>query len=129
MKKFIKKTLLFKFLHIVKIGVSEKIWQLRRTIFYKIPIKIKTKNGSYMMNPSGHIAKCLFLGSFEKEERSIIEKLLKPGMTCINIGANSGVFTLLLALKIQPHGTVHSFEPSSSSFSLLEKNVSAVQDK
>lgn len=55
MKKFIKKTLLYKFLRIVKMGVSEKIWQIRSTIFYRIPIKIKTENGSYMMNPGGPI--------------------------------------------------------------------------
>ncbi len=51
-----------------------------------------------------------------------LPRLAKPGMTVLNIGANVGIYTLALAQLI-PDGVVHAFEPASSTYRLLNANV------
>lgn len=37
---------------------------------------------------------------------------LRPGMTCIDVGANVGYFTMVMAERAGPGGIVHAFEPN-----------------
>jgi FkbM family methyltransferase len=55
---------------------------------------------------------------------ALMKKILKPGMTIVDVGANIGYFTLLAA-KIVEHGHVYAFEPEQTNFELLTKSVSA----
>lgn len=48
---------------------------------------------------------------FEKEIR-FLRRWLKPGMRCVDIGANYGVYTLTIAKSVTPSGIVYAFEPS-----------------
>ena len=50
-------------------------------------------------------------------------RLVKPGMVAVDIGANLGYFTLLLADLVGPKGRVHAFEPNLSIAALLKRNV------
>ena len=54
---------------------------------------------------------------------ALMKKVLKPGMTVVDVGANLGYFTLLAA-KIVEHGHVYAFEPEQTNFELLSKSVS-----
>jgi len=47
---------------------------------------------------------------------------LKPGMTFFDVGAQLGYFTLLASWLVGDSGQVHSFEPTPSTFELLELN-------
>ena len=47
---------------------------------------------------------------------------LKPGMTFLDVGAQLGYFTLLGAWLAGESGQVHSFEPTPSTFELLQRN-------
>jgi FkbM family methyltransferase len=49
-------------------------------------------------------------------------ELLAPGATVIDVGANSGLFSLLAAAS-DPTVRVHAIEPVLGVFSLLEANV------
>ena len=60
---------------------------------------------------------------YEKETVTLITKLIKPGMKIINIGANIGYFTILLANLVGPSGKVFSFEPHPENFEFLRKNL------
>lgn len=53
----------------------------------------------------------------------LLKKLLKKEMNVINIGANMGYYTLLSAREVGSSGKVWSFEPSSSTAELLQKNI------
>ncbi|MBD1847251.1 FkbM family methyltransferase [Cyanobacteria bacterium FACHB-63] len=64
-----------------------------------------------------------FLGTYEPIEAYLFCQLLKPGMTVIDAGASIGQYTLLAATGVGQAGTVHSFEPVSSTFSQLRRNV------
>jgi len=50
-------------------------------------------------------------------------KLLKKGMSFVDIGANLGYFTLLGAKAVGDSGRVYAFEPESLNFRLLSKSI------
>ena len=56
-------------------------------------------------------------------EMGFMIRELKEGMHVIDIGANVGLMTLLLAKLVGPAGTVTSFEPGPVSFALLKLNT------
>ena len=63
-------------------------------------------------------------GFFEEGLTRIFLEHLKSGMTFIDIGAHFGYFTLLGSYLVGKTGQVHSFEPTPSTFKMLEGNVS-----
>jgi FkbM family methyltransferase len=52
-----------------------------------------------------------------------IQRWVRPGQTVIDVGANIGVHTLLLAQLVGPGGKVHCFEPDPQSSRWLLENV------
>lgn len=70
-----------------------------------------------------HTILSFYNGSYEPEETEIIEKLVKPGMTVLDIGANIGWFSLLLAHHVGNDGKVHAFEANPSVIQLLKNNI------
>jgi FkbM family methyltransferase len=65
----------------------------------------------------------MFLGDYEKEEAALLMKNVGPGMTVLDIGANIGYFTLLLATMVGPEGQVHAFEPNPAMHKRLQGNL------
>lgn len=53
-------------------------------------------------------------GHHEPATARIIAHLLGPGDTFIDVGANSGFFTLLAASRVGPTGRVYAFDPLPS---------------
>jgi len=47
----------------------------------------------------------------------------QPGMTVVDVGAHVGLYTLLAARRVLPHGRVFAFEPDPDNFALLELNT------
>ena len=64
-----------------------------------------------------------FFGIWEPVISAYITRLLSPGDTFIDIGANVGYDTLLAASCVGPQGHVHAFEASPSIYRLLENNL------
>ncbi len=62
-------------------------------------------------------------GCFEPFETRVVQQLVKPGQTVIDIGANIGYYTLQFAKLVGPTGQVYAFEPDPSNFELLNRNV------
>ena len=67
----------------------------------------------------------IFGAGYEPEETRLLEKVLRPGMTFVDIGANIGYFTLVGARAVGSTGRVIAFEPTPSAFRLLTKNIAA----
>ena len=63
------------------------------------------------------------MGQYEPESVRFIRKVLRPGMTCIDAGAQTGFYTCLMASVVGEGGMVHAFEPMPASYELLVKNV------
>ena len=53
----------------------------------------------------------------------ILVKVLKPGMTVVDVGANIGYYTLLSAKLVGKSGLVYAFEPEGLNLRLLNKSV------
>ena len=62
-------------------------------------------------------------GSYEPGVQKYINAALKPGMVCLDIGANCGLVGLHMARKVGPHGKVYAFEPVPHVFGKLKANV------
>ena len=60
---------------------------------------------------------------YEPETLRVIEKLVKPGQVCLDIGANIGAITLALAKAVGAGGRVEAFEPGPPFFERLSSNI------
>jgi FkbM family methyltransferase len=54
----------------------------------------------------------MYRGLYERAEVKILRRLVKPGMTCVDVGANVGWYTRLFSEWVGPTGRVEAFEPS-----------------
>lgn len=64
-----------------------------------------------------------FSGVYELGMMEIIERLLKPGNCVVDVGANIGYVTSLMARKVGPKGKVLAFEPEPIVAQKLKNNV------
>lgn len=62
-------------------------------------------------------------GRYEAHYMHLLASLVKPGDTVIDIGANEGYVSLLLAMKVGAHGNIYSIEPNPSNIKALEANI------
>ncbi len=61
-------------------------------------------------------------GGYEKE---LIEKQIKKGDIVLDVGANIGFYTLIMAKLVGKTGRVFAFEACPTNFKILQKNVEA----
>lgn len=64
------------------------------------------------------------LGAFERSTVAAYSRLLRPGMTVIDVGANIGAHTLRFAQLVGPTGRVVAVEPTAWAVRKLRKNLS-----
>lgn len=62
-------------------------------------------------------------GVYEPHITSLFRKVLRKGMTVIDVGTNAGWFTLLSAKRVGSSGKVLSFEPEPANYAALCENV------
>lgn len=62
-------------------------------------------------------------GRYDPNEFYFLDKILSPGMTVVDLGANEGLYTLFAAKHIGDSGVVLSFEPSLREFQRLQNNL------
>lgn len=65
----------------------------------------------------------MLLGKYEQGTSDLFKKIIKPGMTVIDIGAQIGYYTRLFARLVGPAGHVYAFEADRDNFLLLQKNT------
>ncbi len=66
-------------------------------------------------------------GEYESETSLLIQRLLKPGETMIDVGANIGYFSILGARAVGASGRVFAFEPMPRVRERLERNIALNQ--
>lgn len=72
---------------------------------------------------SEHIQRMIYLGDYERWESRMVRRLLRPGMTFVDIGANIGYFSLLAARLVKSTGHVYAVEPSPYAFGRLRRTI------
>jgi FkbM family methyltransferase len=63
------------------------------------------------------------LGCMGREERAALQRIIRPGMTVLDVGANLGLYTALFARLVGKAGAVIAFEPDPALFALLRRNA------
>src|SRR6266508_2628239 len=62
-------------------------------------------------------------GYYEPATAHLVERLLRPGMVFIDVGANIGQYTLVASGSVGMSGRVHAFEPHPAMHDVLGRNV------
>lgn len=65
----------------------------------------------------------LLFGQRELEHKLILERVLRPGMTVLDIGCNIGYYALMELRLIGPEGTLIGVEPSAANVELAKRNL------
>ena len=60
---------------------------------------------------------------FEESTTRLFQRLVKPGMVVIDIGAHVGYYTLISARQAGPKGRVYAFEPDPDNHATLLRNI------
>jgi len=106
-------------------GLAYKFMAFGRGVFGKSDSVIVERHGiRYQLDLKEGIDFSIYLlGAFEPGTRKTLQKLVKPGDTIFDIGANIGAHTLTLAQSAGPSGKVFAFEPADFAFEKLCRNL------
>jgi FkbM family methyltransferase len=80
--------------------------------FPNFPIPVRLPFGAWWLAWNDVVGKSVLKGVFEKSESEFLMRMLKPGMTVLDIGAHHGFYTLLASRSVGNSGHVFAFEPS-----------------
>jgi len=80
--------------------------------FPNFPIPVRLPFGAWWLAWNDVVGKSVLKGVFEKSESEFLMRMLKPGMTVLDIGAHHGFYTLLASRSVGDGGHVFAFEPS-----------------
>lgn len=64
-----------------------------------------------------------FYGAFRPEVSKLLNRMLRPGHVAIDIGANIGMHSIIMANRVGPTGKVFCFEPDPHPFDRLKRNL------
>lgn len=87
------------------------------TPFVQLPLE-----GSNLLIPY-HLSRHYIRKEFEPKTTTFMKNHIRPGMTIVDVGANIGYFTLLMAQLTKPNGFVYALEPTPLNLEFLRKNV------
>ena len=124
MKKIIK---LFQFYNFRALNL------IFRFIFFYLYKKINPK-GSLLINIYNYkmliplqydgIGRALYMyGARELDHKWMIDNELSPGNIVLDLGANIGYYSIMLAKKIGSFGKIYAIEPDPRNIEFLEKNI------
>jgi hypothetical protein len=90
------------------------------------PTRICIENVFIYLNKNDAVLNSLLLlGLFEIPETIIFKKLLQPGMTFLDVGANVGYFSAIASSLVGPKGTIIALEPEPKNHALLRETTLA----
>jgi FkbM family methyltransferase len=75
------------------------------------------------LRDTGFAPHLMFEGYWEYWITDFMWRNVKPGQVAVDVGANHGYYTLLLADLVGPGGKVHAFEPNPRLAELLDRNI------
>ncbi len=101
------------------------LWEAAREKDLAVPLTVRWHAGTMVDVTLGNDnSLCLYVcGSFEPNEFAFVDRVLKPGMVFVDVGANDGYYTLFAARRVGPTGRVVSIEPSSRERAHLQRNL------
>lgn len=111
---------------------SAKLWLARHgmpNLVRYLPgnraVEIPDYGGQFRMalNTGFPIETMMIVDNYEPVTRLIVQRLVASGDACLDVGANVGGISFLMAASAGVNGRVLSFEPSPSTFARLQRNI------
>jgi FkbM family methyltransferase len=85
---------------------------------------IRSPGGYIFSSLDQYIGRAVFLsGDLDRKLTRLLQRIVRPSDTVLDIGANIGVVTLWLASLVGPTGRVHAFEPNPDVFHNLTEVI------
>ena len=87
------------------------------------------RDGYFMVNPKDvYVGNALVIyGEYNGHEATYLKRLIKPGDTIVEVGANIGSHTVGLAKALGPQGRLIAFEPQRACYALLQAQIALNQ--
>lgn len=86
--------------------------------------KLRGYNLVLKFKPTSYVGWHLFYrGMYEDTNVRMCSRLLRPGMTFVDVGANYGLYTIVAAAAVGPNGRVVAFEPQADLAALVSENA------
>jgi FkbM family methyltransferase len=110
-------------------------WRIIESAYHRLGLSKLYQNGAveaerqglmWRLNPVSLVQRSLyFLGVYEIHETRWLLSEVKPDWTVLDVGANFGYYSLLIAKASEGTATIHAFEPASTVFATLKANAEA----
>lgn len=108
---------------------EKQLRSLKRRYHLLRPLKHACRDGiEYQLDCRQLIDYNIYLGFWEKDTHDFIENYIGDGFVTVEVGANIGAHTLLIAKNSGNQGLVHAIEPTEFARSKLLKNASLNPD-
>ena len=98
-------------------------WRIRWLTTDQLYLIKFAENLNIGLPKTGSASLIYYQGYSEFEVADLINRLLRPEMVFLDVGAHIGEYTILAAKIVGTSGQVHSFEPQDSLFRILKENV------
>ena len=85
--------------------------------------KVFGKYKFFYLENDKYIGQRIALEKYEPYETELILRQARVGDVVVDVGANIGYYTVLLADKVGKNGKVYAFEPDVTNFEILVKNI------
>ncbi len=94
-----------------------------RRVFPEMAIPLRLPFGAWWLAKKGALDHELMYNGFEETEMRFVQRLLRPGMTVVDVGAHHGLYTLLASKRVGRRGRVVAIEPSPREGRRLAKHL------
>ena len=85
---------------------------------------IEAQDHQMYVFPGGDMCPLLVAnGVYHPKMTQVVKETVREGMTCVDVGAHIGYFTLIMAKLVGQSGRVFAFEPEPNNFQLLRRNI------
>lgn len=90
----------------------------------RVLILDKKTNLRYWADPFSNLGSSLvFIGTYEQPTQEILASSIREGNVCIDVGANEGYFTCLMAKLVGKTGTIFAIEPQFRLLPIIFRNL------
>jgi FkbM family methyltransferase len=108
-----------------RVQLRTRLWERARDEGTNHPVVVPWYGGGRIRLFLGNdMSYCVYVGgSFEPNEFTLLDAVLRPGMVVVDGGANDGFYTVFAARRVGRNGTVVALEPSAREYARLLSNV------
>lgn len=88
------------------------------------PLTVKRQGVRWALRKRCLVQRALYyLGAYEIHETRWLKRTLRADWCVLDVGANFGYYSLLIASATRDRATIHSFEPNPASLESLQENI------